>query len=205
MISRRPLIAAVLIAASLIWVGTVMAAYRAIRSFESTPGKAAVAHATWPTASRLPRAAGEWNLVMLIHPHCSCSRASVKELEAALEKAPATVRPYVLVFRPREFPMGWERTDVYDAAMRLRRAQVLIDEDGREAARFGGFTSGQTFLYDDRGVLRFEGGITSLRGHAGLNSGRAGIVRIASTGRGDGAHPVFGCAISTKPARGEKR
>lgn len=205
MSARRPLIAAVLIAASVIWAGTVIAAYRAIRSFESTPGKAAVAHATWPDESRVPRAAGEWYLVMLIHPHCSCSRASVKELEAILEKAPATLRTSVLVFRPRDFAEGWERTDVYDAAMRLRRATVLIDEDGTEAAHFGGFTSGQTFLYDDRGALRFEGGITSLRGHAGLNSGRAGVLRIASTGSGNGAHPVFGCAISTKPARGEKR
>ena len=191
--------------AALVWAGTVAAAFQAIRRFESTPGLAAIAPPSWPVRSAVRRAEGAWTLVMLVHPHCSCSRASVKELEAVLEKAPRSVQSYVLVYRPREFAAGWERTDVYDAATRLRRAHVLIDEDGREAALFGGFTSGQTFLYDGEGRLRFEGGITLLRGHAGLNSGRAGIIRIANTQSGKGTHPVFGCAISSKPAKGEIR
>jgi hypothetical protein len=142
--------------------------------------------------------AGTWSLVMLVHPHCSCSRASVKELEAVLEKAPRHVQPHVLVYRPHEYAPGWERTDVYASAKRLRRATVLVDEDGREAKLFGGFTSGQTFLYDPDGKLRFEGGITSLRGHEGLNSGRVGIIRIAQTQAGSATHPVFGCAITTE-------
>jgi hypothetical protein len=200
--ARRGVLTGVLAMAALVWAATVGAAYQAIRRFESTPGVAAVAHASWPGGSRVRRAAGTWTLVMLIHPHCSCSRASVAELEAVLEKAPRTVQTYVLVYRPREFPAGWERTDVVAAAMRLHRAHVLIDEDGAEARLFGGFTSGQTFLYDANGRLRFDGGITLLRGHAGLNSGRAGIIRIASTQTGTGKHPVFGCAISTRPARG---
>jgi hypothetical protein len=202
---RRGIIIGALSIAGLIWAGTVAAAFQAIRQFESTPGPAAIAPPAWPVRSAVPRAEGAWTLVMLVHPHCSCSRASVKELEAVLEGAPRSMRPYVLVYRPTEFPAGWERTDVYTAATRLRRARVLIDEDGREAALFGGFTSGQTFLYDGDGRLRFEGGITLLRGHAGLNSGRAGIIRVANQQDGQGTHPVFGCAISTKPARGEVR
>jgi len=202
---RRGIIFGVLTLAAIVWAATVAAAYQAIRSFESTPGHAAIAPPSWPVRSSVPRAEGAWTLVMLVHPHCSCSRASVKELEAVLEKAPRSVQPYVLVYRPSEFQAGWERTDVYDAATRLRRAHVLIDEDGREAKLFGGFTSGQTFLYDGDGRLRFEGGITLLRGHAGLNSGRADIIQIANTKSGKGTHPVFGCAISSKPARGEIR
>lgn len=202
---RRWILTASLAAASIVWAATVAAAYQAIRRFESTPGHAAIAPVSWPARSAVPRSRGEWSLVMLVHPHCSCSRASIKELEAVLDKAPRSVQPYVLVFRPREFPAGWERTDVYTAATRLRRARVLIDEDGRESKLFGGFTSGQTFLYDGDGTLRFEGGITSLRGHAGLNSGRADVIRIANAQSGTGTHPVFGCAISSKPARGEKR
>ena len=202
---RRWLLSGAIALAAFVWAATVAAAYQAIRRFESTPGAAAIAPVSFPAHSTIEPRRGEWTLVMLVHPHCSCSRASVKELEAVLEKAPRSVQPYVLVYRPREFPEGWERTDVYTAATRLRRARVIIDRDGREAGLFGGFTSGQTFLYDGDGKLRFEGGITSLRGHAGLNSGRAGIIRIANTRSGTGRHPVFGCAISNKPARGEKR
>lgn len=200
--ARRSIVVGSLALAAVIWASTVAAAFRAIRRFESTPGVAAIAPPSWPAQSKIPRAEDAWTLVMLVHPHCSCSRASISELQAVLEKAPHSVQPYVLVYRPHEFPAGWERTDVYDSATRLSRAHVLIDRDGREAALFGGFTSGQTFLYDGEGRLRFEGGITLLRGHAGLNSGRADIIHIANTQTGKGKHPVFGCAISTKPTAG---
>lgn len=196
--NRRWVVPTLLSVAAVVWAVTVGAAYRAMRIFESTPGRSAIAPLSWPEGSVVRRMAGAWTLVMLVHPHCSCSRASVKELEAVLEKAPRHVQPHVLVYRPREYAPGWERTDVYASAERLRRATVLVDEDGREAKLFGGFTSGQTFLYDPDGKLRFEGGITSLRGHEGLNSGRVGIIRIAQTQAGSATHPVFGCAITTE-------
>jgi hypothetical protein len=202
--NRRPLVLAVLILAAALWAGTVAAAFEAIRRFETTPGEAAAAPRLWPAASRVARTNGSWSLVMLIHPHCSCSRASVKELEAILEQAPRSLQTSVLVYRPADAKRGWEQTDVYDAAKRLHRTRVVIDRDGAEAAAFGGFTSGQTFLYDERGRLRFAGGVTSLRGHAGLNSGRADVIRIASKRSGSGSHPVFGCAISTKSAGGSR-
>jgi len=191
----RRLRTAVLIAAALLWVSTVAAAFQAIRRFETTPGRAAIAPRTWPVSSRIQRAA-DWTLVMLIHPHCSCSRASVQELQAVIESAP-TVHPTVLLYRPTSFPRGWEKTDVFEAASRLRRTRVIIDDDGREARLFGGFTSGQTFLYDRNGTLRFAGGITSLRGHAGINRGRTDLVDIMQARAARGTHPVFGCAIAS--------
>jgi hypothetical protein len=196
-VSRRILTAS-LIAAGVVWIGTVAAAVEAIRRFESTPGLPASAPRQWPSATNVARTPGTWSLVMLVHPHCSCSRASVQELGEIVEKAPRAVETTVLVYRPREMAAGWERTNVYDAATRVRRARVLLDDGGSEARAFGGFTSGQTFLYDDEGRLRFAGGVTSLRGHAGLNRGRADVIRIASRRSGDGSHPVFGCAIDTK-------
>lgn len=193
-------IRAAILLAALVWAATIGAAFNAIRRFETTPGQAADAGTVWPAGSSVPRQPGEWSLVMLVHPHCSCSRASVQELQAILEKSPS-VQPYVLVYRPADFKPGWERGAVLDAATRLRRAHVLIDENGREAKRFGGFTSGQTLLYDPQGRLRFSGGITSLRGHAGINSGRVDVIRIATTGDGSGVHPVFGCAIEKKETK----
>lgn len=193
--NRRRGISALLVLAGILWAGTVGAMYRAVRRFETTPGHAAAAHDSWPEASRIDRPAGAWTLVTLIHPHCSCSRATIEELQAIMEKAPPSVRSFVLVYRPSDFPAGWEKTDVVAAAQRLPRSQVLLDVDAREARLFGGFTSGQTFLYDGDGHLRFSGGVTALRGHAGLNRGVAAVVRIARSGAGRATHPVFGCAI----------
>jgi len=203
--SRSRILALVFVAAALVWVATIAAAYEAIRRFETTPGLPAYAPKVWPAATHVPRTPGKWSLVMLVHPHCSCSRASVKELGEIVEKARHDVQTTVLVYRPHEMEKGWERTSVYDGATRIRRARVLIDQDGAEAKVFGGFTSGQTFLYDGEGRLRFAGGVTSLRGHAGLNRGRADVIRIANERNGNGSHPVFGCAINTTTTTGATR
>lgn len=191
--NRRTIITAVLFAAGLVWLATVAAAYQALRQFESTPGHAAVAPVAWPAASRIALEPA-WTLVMLIHPHCSCSRASVEELQAIIESVPS-LRSTVLVYRPSDFRRGWEKTEVVEAASHLRRTRIVIDEDGREARLFGGFTSGQTFLYDRNGRLRFAGGITMLRGQTGLNRGRTDIIDIARSRASRATHPVFGCAI----------
>lgn len=200
--ARKVGVTASIIIASLIWVGTVTAAFRAIQRFESTPGREALGPKDWPAETNLVRNPGAPTLVMLMHPQCSCTRASLSELQAVIEKSPRSMRTYVVVYRPHQAKPGWERTDTYAAATRLRGTRVIVDEDGQEAKRFGAFTSGQTFLYDAGGHLRFEGGITLLRGHAGLNSGRADVIRIANGEAGKGAHPVFGCSIVS---RGEKR
>jgi hypothetical protein len=205
----RRAVTVVLALAAAVWGGTVVLAVGAIRRFESTPGLAADARSRWPSASQVApepvtRGSAGATLVMLIHPHCSCSRASVQELAAVLEKAPRSMRTYVLVYRPHEFAAGWEETGVYRAALALPRTNVVLDVDGREAKRFGGFTSGQTFLYGQDGALRFAGGITSLRGHAGANRGSAELIRLAGSRTGSGTHPVFGCAISSR-TEGESR
>lgn len=200
--SRKTAVTAVLLGAAMIWVVTVAAAYQALRRFESTPGRAAAAPAMWPASSRVARSS-DWTLVMLIHPHCSCSRASVEELQAVIESAPS-LHPTVLVYRPSDFPRGWEQTEVVAAASRLPRTRVVLDEDGAEARLFGGFTSGQTFLYDRNGRLRFSGGITSLRGHAGINRGRTGIIDLIHSRAARPTHPVFGCAIASQAVRPSK-
>jgi hypothetical protein len=202
---RRWLVSLALGLAALVWAGTVAAAYQAVRQFETTPGEAAIAPSAWPAKSAIHRADGEWSLIMLVHPRCSCSRASVQELQAVMDHSPASVRPHIVVYRPADFPPGWEKTDVVESASRIRRADLLIDVNGKEAALFGGFTSGQTFLYDGRGRLRFAGGITSLRGHAGLNRGRADIIDIVNARAEAGTHPVFGCAISRREGKKETR
>lgn len=191
------IITAVLVASAIVWASTIVAAVQAIRRFESTPGLAADARSSWPASSTVARATDAATLVMLVHPHCSCSRASIKELGEIIEKSPRTMRTWVLVYRPSDAKPGWENTDVYRSATNLRRSRVAIDVDGAEAKRFGGFTSGQTFLYDAHGSLRFSGGVTSLRGHAGMNRGRADVIRIANAAATNGTHPVFGCAINS--------
>jgi len=194
---RRTLVTGALVLAGLIWAATVGAMFQSIRRFETTPGREAAARVSWPAKSRIAPARDGWTLVMLIHPHCSCSRASLQELERIIELSGASLHTHVLVYRPADFKSGWEKTETFQAATHLQRAHVVVDTDGQEARLFGGFTSGQTFLYDREGALRFTGGITSLRGHAGVNRGSMDVVDIVHTKASRATHPVFGCAIVT--------
>jgi len=194
---RRALITGSLIVAGLIWAATVGAMYHAVRRFETTPGRGAASRVLWPASSRIVRDHDRWTLVMLIHPHCSCTRASLQELERIIEMSGTSLQTYVLVYRPADFQAGWEKTETFEAAKRLQRAHIIVDPDGAEARLFGGFTSGQTFLYDREGALRFSGGVTSLRGHAGVNRGSMDVVDIVHAKARQCTHPVFGCAIVT--------
>jgi len=106
---------------------------------------------------------------------------------------------YVLVFKPRDFPSGWERTDTWDSAARIPGVVVRTDEDGEEAARFGALTSGQVVLYDPEGRLQFSGGLTSARGHLGEGPGVERIVALASGRTADAATSrVFGCSLVSR-------
>ena len=96
---KRPvLITGSLIAAGLIWAATVGAMYQAVRHFETTPGRGAAVRTMWPVRSRIVPDRNHWTLVMLIHPHCGCSRASIQELERIIEMSGPSLQTYVLVY-----------------------------------------------------------------------------------------------------------
>ena len=141
---------------------------------------------------------------MLVHPQCTCSRASLAELAELLARARPRPRTFVLFIKPLGFADGWEQTDLWRTASGLPGVTVFRDEEGREAARFGAATSGQTFLYDARGALLFSGGITAARAHAGDNAGRQSVVTLLN-GTATPAAPrtsVFGCPLFD---RGDRR
>ncbi len=81
-------------------------------------------------------------------------------------------------------------------ATALPGGRVLRDDEGVVAGRFGAVTSGQVVFYDGSGLLRFSGGITSARGHAGENPGRTALVSLLNeTGPATDRTNVFGCSL----------
>jgi hypothetical protein len=150
----------------------------------------------WPTGSQIQRAPGRATLIMLAHPHCPCTRASLGELALLMARCQGRVTTTVLFVKPDDASDGWEKTDLWDQAALIPGVKVLRDNKGVEARRFRSLTSGQTLLYDVAGTLLFSGGITGARGHAGDNDGRSTIVALLTGGMADRAEtPVFGCSL----------
>jgi hypothetical protein len=185
-----------LLASGLLWLGVVGAGLGILWDFENRPGAAAHPPPQWPADSRLKPATDRPTLIMLAHPRCSCTRASIGELAVLMAQAAVRPQTYVLFLKPAQFALDWEKSPLWHSAAAIPNVTVVRDDDGLEARRFGAATSGQSLLYDVNGRLLFSGGITGSRGHAGDNAGRTAILALLhqeTSGRDSAL--VFGCSL----------
>jgi hypothetical protein len=190
-----------------VWLFGAVAGMSVVWRFDNAPGVGAKAPARWPAESTIARAAGRPTLVLVAHPQCSCTRASLDELGEVLARTRARPKTYVLFLKPKEFSNGWVQTDSWRQAAAIPDVTVVRDDSGLEAHRFGAATSGQALLYNEDGGLLFSGGITAARGHVGDNAGRNELVSLMNRGpsarsgtlnRGQSARDatsVFGCPL----------
>ncbi len=183
------------------WLVLVSAGMAMVTHYGTAPGVSARAPSSWPDGSSLVRAADRPTLVMLLHPLCPCSRATIAELERLMTRLHDRVDVDVLFLTPRTSDAEWKHSDLRTAAAAIPGVRVHDDVEGEEIRRFGAFTSGQTLLYAADGRLRFAGGITDGRGHEGGNFGIDAIVEaVAADGAPRANSPVFGCALLPAPA-----
>ncbi len=186
----------VLWAVLIVWLASVGTGLAWLMAYDNTPGAAANAPGAWPAGTTLARDEAGPTLVMLAHPRCDCTRASIGELAELLARAPRRPRTFVVFIRPGGVEAAWERSGTFDQATRIPGVTVIRDDNGDEAKRFGVSTSGQTLLYDGDGQLVYAGGITGARGKPGRNTGRATVLELlagAPTPRATAQ--VFGCSL----------
>jgi len=182
-----------------VWLTCAVAGLWVLWSYENTPGVAASSRTYWPSDATLARATDRPTLILLAHPQCTCTGASLAELAEVLGRAQHPPKTYVLFLKPSQFFEGWEKTDLWRTAAALPNVTVLRDDDGLEAERFGAVTSGQTMLYDASGELIFSGGITGARGHAGDNAGRQALIALLDRKEpARRATSVFGCSLFSR-------
>jgi hypothetical protein len=179
-----------------LWLLVAGIGWAVVVNYETAPGRAGVTPAVWPVQTTLARNATRPTLVMVAHPQCPCTRASLGELNRLLAQCDQRVAAHVFFLKPAGQTDDWVRSDLWRSVAGMPGLILHEDVGGREAAYFGAATSGQVLLYDPRGRLLFRGGITAARGHAGDNAGAAQILALLSGGgRMSRATPVFGCAL----------
>ncbi|MEP7338953.1 MAG: RedB protein [Acidobacteriota bacterium] len=186
-----------LIVSGTLWLAAVAVGLWILFRYENTPGLAAASPEFWPVESNVKRTQDRSTLIMLAHPHCPCTRASLGELDLLMAECQGLINAHVIFIRPEGFTDEWPRTDLWQSAAAIPGVTVRQDDGGIEARRFNAETSGQVLLYDATGRLLFSGGITSSRGHSGDNAGRSAIVSLLTTAGITGINqtPVFGCAL----------
>ena len=177
------------------WGAAVALGIRGLLNYESAPGTMAEVPQTWPR-SVVELAPDRPTLVMLAHPHCPCTRASVGELAEVMARVQGKATAYVLFSKPAQSGGDWDDTGLRRSAAAIPGVTVLSDPDGTEARRFGAQTSGHTLLFSPDGRLLFSGGITQSRGHAGDNAGASAIVSLLQHQTTERSQTfVFGCSL----------
>ena len=186
------------------WVAALAFGARTLFRYETTPGRIGSVSSKWPAVSVVPRQTDKPTLLMLAHPHCPCSRASVGELAQVMAHAVDKVNAYVLFVKPSEAGTDWDDTDLRRSAAAIPGVTVFTDENGTEATRFGAETSGHTLVFAADGTLIFSGGITSSRGHAGSNAGESAVLAALNQETVPLSRtPVFGCALQKRDSDSE--
>jgi hypothetical protein len=179
-----------------LWAFAVLGGLATLWSYSNRPGQTPHAPKHWPSGSAIPRTEGKMTLVMLAHPHCPCSRASLDELARVITHCVGRVESFVVFYRPADRPEDWARSDLLDTAAALPTVRTLFDVGGREVRRFGATTSGTVLLFDEAGGLLFCGGITGARGHEGDNAGRDAVVKLIQHMPAERRSTfVFGCSL----------
>jgi len=165
--------------------------------YQMTPAAMAkAAPSRWPAGMSFAQEAGHLTLVMMLHPQCPCSRASVHELEVLMARCSGRIDARVLFVQPKDAPADWLDGDLWHQAKAIPGVFVSVDKDGRDAAEFGASTSGQVLVYDASGAIRFSGGITDGRGHEGDNAGLLSILSLVRNGKSSIlTTPVYGCSL----------
>jgi len=178
------------------WLAIAALGQRAMLNYDYASALPGAPPEKWPATSEVPHIPGLPTIVVVAHPRCPCTRATIEELAKLMARVHDRATAAVVFVRPHEFAEGWEKTDLWTNAVRIPGVTVISDPDGTEASRFGAQASGQAMLYSAAGDLQFTGGITASRGHSGDNVGRSAIVSMIDgepsvTSRTS----VYGCSL----------
>ncbi|MFT7580204.1 MAG: hypothetical protein ACI9MR_001871 [Myxococcota bacterium] len=153
----------------------------------------------WPTAATVRPFHRGHTLVMLVHPHCPCSFASLTELASTLRVLEGRLQALVLFAVPKGVPPQWHQTELRERAESLAGVVVIDDLGGQLGRVFGAETSGSTLLYDVDGQLLFEGGLTPSRAHVGDSVGKRRVISLVRGVSDDPARSaVYGCELTSR-------
>ncbi len=167
---------------------------------DATAGAAAHPPASLPKCLQKPTLAAldpcKPTLIMLVHPQCPCSRASLTELSRLIALCPNKATVSVLLLRPAGCSEAFAETSLRRQAEAIPGVSALTDDNGDAARRFGAETSGETLLYAPNGRLLFHGGLTGSRGHEGDNAGLSAVTAWLRGASGSRQAPVYGCPLT---------
>lgn len=185
-----------------IWVGGIVAGGFAMFRHEFTAGETEPAPQELPKEfSKLgPKTDAELTLIMAVHPDCPCTSASIEQLDRFLTSHPEKTQAVAFFWTDPQNPdpIDLSSNAYWSRLSKMKAARIYPDPGGQNAAKLGALVSGAVAAYDANGKLRFQGGLTATRGHAGP-SPSIDVLTCIAEGReicGSNQSPNFGCSLN---------
>ncbi len=180
----------------ILWLSAIGYGFSILLHYQFKANSEVTGIESWPNNSKLKLDPRLDTLLIFVHPHCPCSRASVAELNKLLTSFHQKLHTIVIFSKPKSKDDVWLKSDLWTKAESLPGAIIYVDDDNEEAKKFMTNTSGEVLLFKSNGTLVYHGGITGSRGHEGDNKGKTLISNYLKTGRMPGEEgQAFGCSL----------
>ena len=180
----------------ILWIVVLILGFGAMAWYKQQPGPVGKIQSHWPQNVSQPLNPFRHNLVLFAHPGCSCTYASIVELEKLLVSHKNKFNVQIYFYYPSDKTKEWTNSTSKTYALKLPNTEVIDDRGGEFARRFGALTSGQAILYSPEGKLVFAGGLTETRGHIGESEGTRSIASAIETGQSlIKSTSTFGCIL----------
>ncbi len=177
------------------WIVCIAVSFGTLQRYAATAGEA---HAPADDAEALiarHRQPDRGLIVMVVHPECPCTEASLAELGDLLARSRGRCTALILHYQPAQIPADWSDPPDYLELGGVRVA-VVADRAGEQALALGALTSGHAVFADSTGVIRFRGGLTLARGHRGRSPAQDAILaQLAGGAASMSVAPIYGCAL----------
>ena len=197
---------------ALVCILALVPGVRYLLRFENTAGKQGLAPSAWHSTALASGDAHLPTLLVALHPKCSCSEATLSELEEAAQTFHSPYNSILLIDPPQGTTFDWQRISSYREAQKALRAKVVLDPGGIVAASFGAFTSGDVLLYSAEDThssrsLLFAGGVTGARGMVGTNRGLEALETAFHHPENglQATAPVYGCGLGNASSTKENK
>lgn len=191
-----------LLGIAFLWASGILAGTWAMLDHEFATGSYMSAPETIPSSLRpYLSETRPYLLVIAVHPECSCTRASIEQVERLLAAHPDTLEVLALystaIEKQSTGVLPSHSAGYRETLSQLPHTRILPDPDGALADSLHATLSGAVAVYDQAGQLRFEGGLTASRGHSGSSLGltHLGDIARALEPRELCSTPVFGCSL----------
>ena len=143
------------------WLIVAITGFILMVRYANVAGAVTLTPVQWPATNPVPFQAGKPNLVVFLHPKCSCSRATLTELDRLMLDIGDRVNVSIVFVKPTDKSIDWAKSDNWKRAKSIPGLHAFfIDQENKIAEAFGAETSGFTMLYSASGNLVFSGGIT---------------------------------------------